>query len=92
MEKLTICELKKVHGANNGVFYFEGKGYEFSCPNVSKECLDSYLSFIEKLPPGKYPKPKTLNDVLIACGGFAGASAIEPCIDSVREQVMNDLS
>lgn len=87
MRKLIDSELASISGASEGTYYFEGTSYNFTCPNVSQSCLNTYLSFLEKLPPDSTIPPASLNKVLSVCGGMSTLALISPCLDPIINQI-----
>lgn len=87
MRQLASLELLTISGASQGTYYYEGVGYEFTCPDVSQECLNTYLSFLEKLPPGSNIPPASLGDVLNICGGPEAIATMSPCFDPVIKEI-----
>jgi hypothetical protein len=87
MKQLTQSQITVISGAAKSIYYFGGISYDVECPNTSQVCLETFLSYIGKLPPGSNIPSATLNDSLEACGGAAGLTVIIPCLNPIVAKI-----
>ncbi|MCS5710527.1 hypothetical protein [Candidatus Berkiella aquae] len=91
MKIMNHKEIAMVAGASQSIYYYEGYSSAFECPNVSQECLNSYMGFLGRAHPDLNIPSATIQQVAANCGGLANAvistnPCLDPALDDIRAQ------